>query len=76
GQDGYDLIRQLRERPRDHGGGIPSIALAAYAGVDNERRALSAGYQMHLAKPIKPFALTQAVAALARSRHDELSAAE
>jgi CheY-like chemotaxis protein len=50
--------------------------LTAYAGVDNERRALSAGYQMHLAKPIKPFALTQAVAALARSRHDELSAAE
>ena len=76
GQDGYDLISQLRQRPRDHGGGTPSIALTAYAGVDNERRALSAGYQMHLAKPIRPSALTQAIAALVRSRHDELSAAE
>ena len=76
GQDGYDLIRQLRQRPRDHGSTTPGIALTAYAGVDNERRALSAGYQMHLAKPIKPSVLTQAIAGLARSRRDELSAAD
>jgi PAS domain S-box-containing protein len=76
GQDGYGLIRQLRQRPRNHGGGTPSIALTAYAGVDNERRALSAGYQMHLAKPIRPSALTEAIANLARSRSDELSAAD
>ena len=50
--------------------------MTAYAGSDNERRALSAGYQMHLAKPIKPSVLTQAIAGLARSRRDELSAAD
>ena len=76
GQDGYDLIRQLRQRPRDHGSRTPGIALTAYAGVDNERRALSAGYQMHLAKPIKPSVLTQAIAGLARSRRDKLSTAD
>jgi CheY-like chemotaxis protein len=75
GQDGYDLIRLLRQRPQERGGQTPSIALTAYAGIRNERRALSAGYQIHLAKPIKPSALTRGIAALVRSRHDDLSAA-
>jgi PAS domain S-box-containing protein len=75
GQDGYDLIRLLRLRPQERGGQTPSIALTAYAGIHDERRALSAGYQIHLAKPVKPSALTRGISALVRSRHDDLSAA-
>jgi PAS domain S-box-containing protein len=66
GQDGYDLMRQLRQRPAERGGRTPSIALTAYAGPENEQRALAAGYQIHLAKPIQPFALRQAIGSVAR----------
>jgi CheY-like chemotaxis protein len=67
GMDGYDLVRQLRQRPSHAGGRMPCIALTAYAGPENERRALSAGYQRHLAKPVKPAALRETIASLTRS---------
>jgi PAS domain S-box-containing protein len=66
GQDGYDLMRELRQRPAGRGGRTPSIALTAYAGPENEQRALAAGYQIHLAKPIRPLTLKQAIASVAR----------
>jgi len=63
GRDGYDLIREIRGRGR----AIPAIALTAFAHVENEKLALDAGYQIHLAKPIDPKRLANAVAELAEA---------
>jgi CheY-like chemotaxis protein len=52
-EDGYDLIRKLRSMPTDKGGNIPAIALTAYARVEDRLRALRAGYQMHVPKPVE-----------------------
>jgi signal transduction histidine kinase/ActR/RegA family two-component response regulator len=51
--DGYDFIRELRARQRG-GVTVPAIALTAYAGIDDARRALAAGFQRHVAKPVDP----------------------
>lgn len=64
-QDGYDLIRQVRALPADAGGRVPAAAFTAFAGRDDTERALNAGYQLHLAKPVTPDALVAAVAQLA-----------
>jgi CheY-like chemotaxis protein len=64
-EDGYELIRTVRRRPAEEGGGIPALALTAHARKEDERRALEAGFQMHAAKPIDPDELIAAVASLA-----------
>ena len=66
GRDGYDLIRAIREMPADRGGEVPAIALTAYAREEDRIRALNAGFQIHLAKPVEPAGLTSAIAHLAR----------
>ncbi|MFT3786914.1 MAG: response regulator [Tepidisphaeraceae bacterium] len=66
GQDGYDLIRLIRDLPPERGGCTPSLALTAYARDDDRLRALAAGFQMHVAKPVDPTRLIEAVAALSR----------
>jgi hypothetical protein len=60
-QDGYDLIRQVRSGERAD---LPAIALTAFARDEDRRRALLAGYQLHLAKPVDPADLTSAIAEL------------
>ncbi len=57
GQDGYQFIRELRR------GGVrtPAIALTAFARSEDRMRALQAGYQMHLAKPVQPAELITVV---------------
>jgi len=63
--DGYELIRRIRSLEgvvRD----IPAIALTAYAGDADRRKALEAGFQLHLAKPVEPQQLAAAVAQVAR----------
>ena len=57
--DGYDFVRELRARQR--GARVPAIALTAYAGVDDARRSLAAGFQRHVAKPIDPADLVSIV---------------
>ncbi|MBL9102633.1 MAG: response regulator [Myxococcales bacterium] len=52
--DGYALIRELRARPLDRGGRTPTVALTAYARAEDRTRALLAGFDRHLAKPIEP----------------------
>jgi PAS domain S-box-containing protein len=64
GQDGYELIRQVRQLPGTPRGPIPAVALTAYARREDAGRAIEAGYQLHLAKPVDPLALAQVVAAL------------
>jgi len=66
--DGYSFIAQLRARPPEAGGEIPSAALTAYARLEDRERALAAGYQMHIVKPVDPRELTRAVATLATPR--------
>ncbi len=65
GEDGYELIRRVRVRPPHEGGGVPALALTAFARSEDRLRALEAGFQMHAAKPIEPTELIAAVASLA-----------
>ncbi|HEY9110052.1 MAG TPA: ATP-binding protein [Roseateles sp.] len=64
-QNGYELIRCVRALPPEGGGRTPAAAFTAYASREDRERALEAGYQLHLAKPVAPRALVGAVARLA-----------
>jgi PAS domain S-box-containing protein len=63
--DGYELIRQIRALPAADGGRVPAAALTAYATPDDRQRALDAGYNLHIAKPVEPRELNAAIARLA-----------
>jgi CheY-like chemotaxis protein len=65
GEDGYSLIKKLRALDTKERGSIPAIALTAYASVEDRMRVLSAGFQLHVAKPVEPLQLIEAVAKLA-----------
>lgn len=65
GEDGYGLIRKVRALSSERGGNTPALALTAYTRTEDRLHALSAGYQVHLAKPIKGPELAAAVANLA-----------
>jgi signal transduction histidine kinase/CheY-like chemotaxis protein len=65
GEDGYDLIRHLRLREASTGRTTPAIALTAYPRVEDRAGALSAGYQMHVPKPVAPRELAAVIASLA-----------
>ena len=62
--DGYSLIRQVRELEPDRGGQIPAVALTAHARVEDRLRALRAGFQIHVSKPIEPTELAIVLASL------------
>jgi CheY-like chemotaxis protein len=62
--DGYSLIRSIRTLP-DEKKGIPTIALTAFARNEDRTRALVAGFNLHMAKPVEPSVLVRAVADLA-----------
>ena len=64
GEDGYALIRQVRALTVENGGRIPAAALTAYATLEDRRKALLAGYNEHIPKPVDPSRLIAAVAAL------------
>ena len=64
GEDGYSLIRRIRAMPADAGGRTPAVALTAYAREEDAQRAFSAGYQMHVTKPVEPDRLATVVANL------------
>jgi len=64
GEDGYTLIQKVRARSPDQGGQTPAVALTAYARAEDCRRALAAGFQVHVAKPVNPDELVATVAKL------------
>jgi signal transduction histidine kinase/CheY-like chemotaxis protein len=64
-QDGYQLIRRIRAIDNELGR-IPAVAVTGYATADDVQRALSAGFQLHISKPMDPAAFVAAVADLAR----------
>jgi PAS domain S-box-containing protein len=59
--DGYALLRELRALPPEKGGRVPAVALSGYAGSDDRRKALDAGFSRHLTKPLAPDATLKAV---------------
>jgi len=68
GEDGYSLITRVRALGAERGGDVPAAALTAYARRDDRDRALAAGFQTHITKPVEPDALAEAVARLAGRR--------
>jgi len=62
--DGCMFMRELRTLPPEHGGEIPAIALTAYAGEVNAKQVLAAGFHKHIAKPVEPAELIEAIASL------------
>lgn len=68
--DGYSLIRQVRELKIGPGGKLPAIALTAYAQTQDRLRALAAGFQHHVPKPVEPAELAAVIASLTRRLQD------
>lgn len=65
-EDGYSMIRRIRQLVPEMGGAVPAIALTAFTGAGNERMAIEAGFQRHLAKPVEPALLVYEVSKVAR----------
>ena len=63
--DGYELVRRVRALPPERGGQVPAVALTGYARDEDRSRALSEGYQAHVAKPVDPEELVKAVSSVA-----------
>jgi CheY-like chemotaxis protein len=63
--DGYELVRRIRDEERANGARTPAVALTAFARIEDRVKALAAGYQMHVAKPVEPGELLTIVASLA-----------
>jgi CheY-like chemotaxis protein len=66
GEDGYELIRRVRALPADRGGRTPAVALTAYARTEDRLRAMRAGFEIHVAKPLELTELIVVIANLAR----------
>ena len=62
--DGYELMKRIRSRNTASGGDIPGIALTAFAQARDRQRALLAGFQQHIAKPVDPHELIASIASL------------
>jgi signal transduction histidine kinase/ActR/RegA family two-component response regulator len=69
--DGFELMRRIRRRGPDAGGAIPAIALTAFTRQDDRSKALQAGFDDYLAKPVEAGALVQRIADVAARRRQE-----
>jgi CheY-like chemotaxis protein len=65
GEDGYSLVRKVRTMTKNRPKGLPAAALTAYARMEDRARAMLAGFQSHIAKPVDPDELLIVVATLA-----------
>jgi signal transduction histidine kinase/CheY-like chemotaxis protein len=71
-EDGYSFIRKVRNLDSNYARQIPAVALTAYATDEDRLQALSAGFQMHVPKPIEPESFVASIAAvMARSRTEQ-----
>ena len=68
GEDGYTFLNKVRALPPERGGKTPAAAVSAYAREEDRQRALAAGYQTHLAKPISSSQLIAIITNLARTK--------
>jgi CheY-like chemotaxis protein len=71
-EDGYVLVRRLRAMEAGLGRRLPAIALTAYASEEDTRRALAAGFDSHLSKPVDPARLMDIAAGLASGRRESV----
>jgi len=65
-EDGYGLLRKIRALPAERGGAIPVAALTAYASEQDRANVLSAGFALHVPKPVHPLDLANVVDRLVR----------
>ncbi len=70
-EDGYSLMRRVREWERESGAYIPAVALTAYGRAEDRVRALKAGFQMHVAKPVDPAELAIVITSLIRRQSND-----
>jgi|GEM_PF-153735 len=75
-EDGFDLIRMVRQLPADRGGLTPAAALTAYSTPEDRARSLLAGFQTHVPKPVDPVELATVVGHLAAAQRTAAAAAE
>jgi PAS domain S-box-containing protein len=66
GEDGYELIRKIRALDSQEAKRVPAVALTAFARSEDRRRAIGAGFNMHLSKPVEPAELLTIVASLTK----------
>jgi CheY-like chemotaxis protein len=64
-EDGLSFIRRVRELSREEGGRVPAVALTAYARLEDRTRALRAGFNSHVAKPVEASELLAVLTSLA-----------
>jgi PAS domain S-box-containing protein len=64
GEDGYELLRQIRQHEGHDGGLLPAVALTSYTRAEDRARVLAAGFQAQLSKPVDPIDLTAAIASM------------
>ncbi len=69
-EDGYDLIKKIRRLEAKTQKRVPAVALTAYARVEDRLKALSAGYNMHVPKPVEPAELILVIASLTNQIKD------
>jgi len=67
-EDGYSLIRQVRVLEQSQANALPAVALTAYARSEDRTKAIRAGFQNHLSKPVEPAELLAVVGSLAGRR--------
>jgi len=65
GEDGYSFIKKVRALDPGAGGRTPAVALTAYGRTQDRMQSLTAGYNMHVPKPVDPGELTTIIASLA-----------
>jgi len=73
GEDGYHLLRRVRELPAEEGGTTPAIALSGYTSPEDRICVMEAGFQVHVAKPVEPSRMVQIIRQLVA---DGISATE
>jgi CheY-like chemotaxis protein len=69
-EDGWTLIREIRQDEAERGGFLPALALTGYARAEDRARILAAGFQAHVPKPVDPVELTAAIAAITHHPKD------
>ncbi len=69
-EDGYSLIRQIRQHEAERGGFLPAVALTGYARAEDRARILAAGFQAHVPKPVDPIELAAAIATITQHLRD------
>ncbi len=67
-RDGYELIHDIRGLDAAHGGNVPAVAITAFSRPEDRAQAILAGFQAHVAKPVRPGELVSTVAGLAHRR--------